>query len=77
MQSGGVRVCTAVLTHLNVAFNVTCLQALFGRLVPKVKGKREFSTIQVRMLEKLGISKREPNAFSPEEMKIEVCQTGH
>ena len=34
-----------------------------------MKGKREFSTIQVRRLEKLGIPKKDPNDFTPEEMK--------
>ena len=45
------------------------LQALFGRLVPENKGKREFSTIQVRRLEKLGINKRDPNEFTSDEMR--------
>ncbi|KAL5484100.1 hypothetical protein EMCRGX_G020546 [Ephydatia muelleri] len=44
-------------------------KALFGRLVPENKGKREFSTIQVRRLEKLGINKRDPNEFTSDEMR--------
>ena len=35
-------------------------QALYNRLVPTQKGVREFSPIQIKRLEKLGISERAP-----------------
>lgn len=42
--------------------------ALYNRLVPAVKGKREFSKIQVKRLNKLGINKSDPNSLTPEEV---------
>lgn len=46
----------------------TCLKddVLFGRLVPKAKG---FCPVQIARLEKLGIQKRDPEAFTMEEMR--------
>ncbi|XP_055851876.1 C-1-tetrahydrofolate synthase, cytoplasmic [Episyrphus balteatus] len=44
-------------------------QALYDRLVPSVKGKRSFSKIQLRRLQRLGISKTDPSSLSPEEME--------
>jgi methylenetetrahydrofolate dehydrogenase (NADP+) / methenyltetrahydrofolate cyclohydrolase / formyltetrahydrofolate synthetase len=41
---------------------------LFNRLVPAVKGKREFSKIQLKRLSKLGIGKTDPNSLTPEEV---------
>lgn len=42
-------------------------KALYKRLVPKKKGKRVFSPIQIKRLEKLGILERDPNKLSDEE----------
>lgn len=43
-------------------------QALFNRLVPKKKGKREFAPIMFRRLKKLGIDKTNPDDLTPEEI---------
>jgi len=45
------------------------LEAFYGRLVPKVKGTRKFSPIQVRRLVKLGIDKRDPDALTADEIR--------
>ena len=45
------------------------LKALFSRLVPTKKGKREFSSIQIKRLEKLGIDKRNPGDLTGEEIR--------
>ena len=46
------------------------LTAFYNRFVPTVKGKpRQFSEIQIKRLEKLGIDKRDPDALTPEEME--------
>ncbi|KAJ8926063.1 hypothetical protein NQ315_009918 [Exocentrus adspersus] len=42
-------------------------QALYDRLVPKIKGARKFSNIQLRRLERLGIDKTDPDSLTPEE----------
>ncbi|XP_043482868.1 C-1-tetrahydrofolate synthase, cytoplasmic [Leptopilina heterotoma] len=42
-------------------------KALYERLVPTVKGVRQFSNIQLRRLEKLGINKTDPNSLTEEE----------
>ncbi|KAH8241243.1 hypothetical protein KR032_004965, partial [Drosophila birchii] len=42
-------------------------QALYERLVPRVKGVRKFSAIQLRRLQKLGITKTDPDSLSAEE----------
>lgn len=42
-------------------------EALYNRLVPKIKGVRKFSNIQIRRLERLGITKRDPDSLTPEE----------
>ncbi|XP_044744423.1 C-1-tetrahydrofolate synthase, cytoplasmic isoform X2 [Coccinella septempunctata] len=42
-------------------------KALYNRLVPTKKGVRQFSNIQLRRLEKLGINKTDPNTLTPEE----------
>nr|XP_018904225.1 PREDICTED: C-1-tetrahydrofolate synthase, cytoplasmic [Bemisia tabaci] len=44
-------------------------KALFNRLVPAINGKRTFSPIQLRRLERLGIAKTEPESLSAEEIK--------
>lgn len=43
-------------------------QALYDRLVPRVKGERKFSKIQLRRLQRLGIDKTDPNSLTTEEM---------
>ncbi|XP_053613814.1 C-1-tetrahydrofolate synthase, cytoplasmic isoform X2 [Plodia interpunctella] len=40
---------------------------LYDRLVPKIKGVRKFSPIQLRRLKKLGIDKTDPDLLTPEE----------
>ncbi|QSS56416.1 C-1-tetrahydrofolate synthase [Histoplasma capsulatum var. duboisii H88] len=42
--------------------------ALYKRLVPVKKGKREFQSIFFRRLKKLGIAKTDPNDLTPEEI---------
>lgn len=42
-------------------------KSLYDRLVPRIKGKRSFSTIQIRRLQKLGITKTDPDTLTPEE----------
>lgn len=41
--------------------------ALYKRLVPAKKGKREFSPVMLRRLKKLGIEKSNPDELTPEE----------
>ncbi|EFX76592.1 hypothetical protein DAPPUDRAFT_248715 [Daphnia pulex] len=43
-------------------------KALYARLVPKDKGKRKFSAIQVKRLTKLGINKTDPDSLTDEEI---------
>ncbi len=40
---------------------------LYGRLVPKKKGERKFSNIQIKRLVKLGITERDPDKLTEEE----------
>jgi len=42
--------------------------ALYKRLVPEKKGKREFAKVMFRRLKKLGIEKTDPNELTPEEI---------
>ncbi|KAF7274102.1 hypothetical protein GWI33_013220 [Rhynchophorus ferrugineus] len=42
-------------------------QALYDRLVPRIKGVRKFSNIQLRRLKRLGIDKTDPDSLTPEE----------
>ncbi|XP_076666632.1 pug C-1-tetrahydrofolate synthase, cytoplasmic [Andrena cerasifolii] len=44
-------------------------KALYDRLVPTVKGERKFSKIQLRRLEKLGITKTDPDSLTEEERR--------
>jgi len=44
-------------------------KALYDRLVPIVKNVRQFSKIQLRRLQKLGITKTDPNALTEEEQR--------
>ncbi|KIY70931.1 C-1-tetrahydrofolate synthase [Cylindrobasidium torrendii FP15055 ss-10] len=43
-------------------------KALYSRLVPAKKGKREFAPLMLKRLKKLGIDKTEPNDLTPEEI---------
>ncbi|KAG6866919.1 hypothetical protein C0991_003834 [Blastosporella zonata] len=43
-------------------------EALFNRLVPSKKGKREFAPLMFKRLQKLGINKTNPNELTPEEI---------
>ncbi|XP_017765884.1 PREDICTED: C-1-tetrahydrofolate synthase, cytoplasmic [Eufriesea mexicana] len=44
-------------------------QALYDRLVPTIKNERKFSKIQLRRLERLGITKTDPNSLTEEERR--------
>jgi len=44
-------------------------KALYDRLVPTIKSVRQFSKIQLRRLQKLGIAKTDPNALTEEEQR--------
>ncbi|KAF8964689.1 FTHFS-domain-containing protein [Flammula alnicola] len=43
-------------------------KALYSRLVPTKKGKREFAPLMLKRLKKLGIDKTDPNSLTPEEI---------
>ncbi|KAF8894620.1 formate--tetrahydrofolate ligase-domain-containing protein [Infundibulicybe gibba] len=43
-------------------------KALYNRLVPTQKGKREFAPLMFKRLKKLGIDKTDPNELTPEEI---------
>ncbi|TFK42578.1 formate--tetrahydrofolate ligase-domain-containing protein [Crucibulum laeve] len=43
-------------------------KALYSRLVPSKKGKREFAPLMFKRLKKLGIDKTDPNSLTPEEI---------
>ncbi|KAF8798028.1 FTHFS-domain-containing protein [Phlegmacium glaucopus] len=43
-------------------------KALYNRLVPSKKGKREFAPLMLKRLKKLGIDKTNPNELTPEEV---------
>ncbi|KAI0647265.1 FTHFS-domain-containing protein [Trametes meyenii] len=43
-------------------------KALYSRLVPAKKGKREFAPLMFKRLQKLGIDKTDPNELTPEEI---------
>lgn len=54
---------------LSLAFTrLTLLQALYSRLVPTKKGKREFAPLMFKRLKKLGIDKKNPDDLTPEEI---------
>lgn len=48
--------------------SLTVAQALYSRLVPAKKGKREFAPLMFKRLKKLGIDKTDPNDLTPEEI---------
>lgn len=43
--------------------------ALYNRLVPRIKNERQFSSCQLRRLQKLGINKTDPDSLSENEIK--------
>jgi len=43
-------------------------QSLYDRLVPTVKGIRQFSSIQLNRLKRLGIDKTDPSSLTPDEI---------
>ncbi|KIY50859.1 FTHFS-domain-containing protein [Fistulina hepatica ATCC 64428] len=43
-------------------------KALYNRLVPKIKGKREFASLMLKRLKKLGINKTDPDSLTDEEI---------
>lgn len=43
-------------------------KALYSRLVPSKKGKREFAPLMLKRLKKLGIDKTNPDELTPEEI---------
>ena len=45
------------------------LEAFYNRLVPKIKGVRKFSEIQMKRVRKLGIDKTDPDSLTEEEIK--------
>ena len=44
-------------------------KALYNRLVPTVKGQRKFAPLMLKRLQKLGITKTDPNELTPAEIK--------
>lgn len=44
-------------------------KALYDRLVPKIKGVRKFSAIQLRRLQRLGIDKTDPDSLTDDEKR--------
>ncbi|XP_068155521.1 C-1-tetrahydrofolate synthase, cytoplasmic isoform X1 [Drosophila tropicalis] len=44
-------------------------KALYDRLVPRIKGVRKFSPIQLRRLERLGITKTDPDTLTEDEYR--------
>ncbi|KAF3832007.1 hypothetical protein GH733_000819 [Mirounga leonina] len=59
---------TGDIHAITAANNLLAAAALYNRLVPSVNGVREFSSIQLARLKKLGINKTDPNALTEEEM---------
>nr|XP_035928877.1 monofunctional C1-tetrahydrofolate synthase, mitochondrial isoform X3 [Halichoerus grypus] len=73
--TGDIHAITAANNLLAAALDTRILhentqtdKALYNRLVPSVNGVREFSSIQLARLKKLGINKTDPNALTEEEM---------
>ncbi|XP_004404135.1 PREDICTED: monofunctional C1-tetrahydrofolate synthase, mitochondrial [Odobenus rosmarus divergens] len=73
--TGDIHAITAANNLLAAAIDTRILhentqtdKALYNRLVPSVNGVREFSSIQLARLKKLGINKTDPNALTEEEM---------
>uniref|UniRef100_A0A7N5KF42 Monofunctional C1-tetrahydrofolate synthase, mitochondrial n=1 Tax=Ailuropoda melanoleuca TaxID=9646 RepID=A0A7N5KF42_AILME len=73
--TGDIHAITAANNLLAAAIDTRILhentqtdKALYNRLVPSVNGVREFSSIQLARLKKLGINKTDPNALTEEEI---------
>uniref|UniRef100_A0A452RII0 Monofunctional C1-tetrahydrofolate synthase, mitochondrial n=1 Tax=Ursus americanus TaxID=9643 RepID=A0A452RII0_URSAM len=73
--TGDIHAITAANNLLAAAIDTRILhentqtdKALYNRLVPSVNGIREFSSIQLARLKKLGINKTDPNALTEEEI---------
>ena len=73
-MTGDIHAITAANNLLAAAIDIRMFheegqsdEALYRRLVPLKKGKREFSPIQVRRLEKLGITERDPDKLTEAE----------
>ena len=54
--------------HYFLAVHLLYSQALYSRLVPTKKGKREFAPLMLKRLQKLGINKTNPSELTPEEI---------
>ncbi|KAF8163306.1 FTHFS-domain-containing protein [Crassisporium funariophilum] len=73
--TGDIHAVTAANNLLAAALDARILheatqsdKALYSRLVPTKKGKREFAPLMLKRLKKLGIDKTDPNALTPEEI---------
>ncbi|XP_078303589.1 monofunctional C1-tetrahydrofolate synthase, mitochondrial isoform X1 [Panthera onca] len=73
--TGDIHAITAANNLLAAAIDTRILhentqtdKALYNRLVPLVNGVREFSSIQLARLKKLGINKTDPSTLTEEEM---------
>uniref|UniRef100_A0A8C0NCX4 Monofunctional C1-tetrahydrofolate synthase, mitochondrial n=1 Tax=Canis lupus familiaris TaxID=9615 RepID=A0A8C0NCX4_CANLF len=73
--TGDIHAITAANNLLAAAIDTRILhentqtdKALYNRLVPSVNGVREFSSIQLARLKKLGINKTDPSALTEEEV---------
>ena len=74
--TGDIHAVTAANNHLAAQLDARIFhektqsdRSLYDRFVPTVKGKRNFSNIQLKRLKKLGIEKTDPNSLTPEEQK--------
>ncbi|XP_060687034.1 monofunctional C1-tetrahydrofolate synthase, mitochondrial isoform X1 [Hemiscyllium ocellatum] len=73
--TGDIHAITAANNLLAAAIDARILhegsqsnQALYNRLVPTINGKRNFSSIQLARLTRLGIQKKDPCQLAPEEI---------
>ncbi|KIP09081.1 hypothetical protein PHLGIDRAFT_126538 [Phlebiopsis gigantea 11061_1 CR5-6] len=73
--TGDIHAVTAANNLLAAALDARMLheatqsdKALYSRLVPTKKGKREFAPLMFKRLKKLGIDKTNPNELTPEEI---------
>ncbi|EIM90025.1 FTHFS-domain-containing protein [Stereum hirsutum FP-91666 SS1] len=73
--TGDIHAVTAANNLLAAALDARMLheatqsnKALYSRLVPTKKGKREFAPLMFKRLQKLGITKTDPNSLTPEEI---------
>lgn len=74
--TGDIHAVTAANNLLAAQIDARCFHesnqsdsALYGRLVPKVKGTRTFSNIQLRRLKKLNINKTDPDSLDEDEIR--------